>query len=212
MSNGRPTKLTPDRHKRIVDLLRAGNQVNTAYQAAGVSETAYHNWISKGRGGEEPYREFAEDVERARADAVSRMVDVVVKAATEEKTWQAAAWFLPRANRRWMYGQPGRTDEQTLAPKDAAAARERQIERLEGLYKLAQQQNDTRTALAAMQDIGKLMGLYPTDQAALARAGLDSATSERQEEVVERVRSIASQLEEAVKNGRSGRGGGSERA
>ncbi len=85
---GRPSKLTDERGERILEALRAGNYLGTAARYAGIGESTLHEWRTK-------YPEFAEAVEKARADAEARMVAVIMKAAPIH--WQAAAWWLERS-------------------------------------------------------------------------------------------------------------------
>lgn len=46
---GRPTKLTPDRQARIVELIKAGNYIEVACAAAGITDASYYKWMSVGR-------------------------------------------------------------------------------------------------------------------------------------------------------------------
>lgn len=95
------TRLTPELQRRLVVLLRAGNFVEVAVRAVGISRSAYYNWIARGEREQSGiYHEFAEEVTAARAQAECRAVAVISKAA--ERHWQAAAWFLERsAPERW---------------------------------------------------------------------------------------------------------------
>jgi transposase len=44
----RPSKLEPDLQDRIVSLLRAGNYVETAVQACGITPRTHYDWMAKG--------------------------------------------------------------------------------------------------------------------------------------------------------------------
>jgi hypothetical protein len=46
---GQPTKLTPEVHDRIVQVVSAGNYLKTAAQFAGISVTTLTNWMARGR-------------------------------------------------------------------------------------------------------------------------------------------------------------------
>ena len=101
---GRPSKLTPERHKRIVDLMEAGNYPETAAGACGVSSTAFFSWMAKGRAAKSgKYREFADDVVRAREAAEAELVATVKLAARDD--WRAASWMLERT-RKGKYAKP----------------------------------------------------------------------------------------------------------
>ena len=80
---GRPTKLTPEVHQRIVLSLKAGNYRETAAADAGVDSKTLRNWMKRGaRGGatNEGYRAFAADVLQAEAEAEQRDVLCITKA------------------------------------------------------------------------------------------------------------------------------------
>ncbi len=128
----RPTLFTPERTRKIVELISAGNNQETAAAAAGVSAATLYNWLQRGRLEQErldanpklkprkteaPFLEFMEDVKRARAEADARLVLLISKAAQDPKTWQAAAWLLERRDpARW-----GRTSrENAQAEKEGA--------------------------------------------------------------------------------------------
>lgn len=100
---GRPTKLTPDKHDRIITALKAGNYFETAARYAGVDPSTAHRWLNRGKDEDAPteYQEFRNAVESARAEAEARNVALIQQAANTG-TWQAAAWFLERtAHQRW---------------------------------------------------------------------------------------------------------------
>lgn len=89
----------------IVDYIRAGNYMETAAAAAGISKDTLYNWLRRGaryKAGEEDYNiekyqkyaEFKDKVEQAQAEAEIRDVMIISKAAQE--SWQAAAWRLER--------------------------------------------------------------------------------------------------------------------
>lgn len=82
----RTSKRTPERVKKICDLLRNGNTRKTAFTLAGISHETFARWLSN--------REFRELVENAEEEAVARNVAMVVSAG--KKNWQAAAWWLER--------------------------------------------------------------------------------------------------------------------
>lgn len=102
--------LTPERQQTILDLIAAGNYIDTATKAAGISHTTLYNWISRGTAErerlqanpdseldpkEQPFLEFVEESEKAFAIAEARNMAIIQRAA-HEGTWQAAAWILER--------------------------------------------------------------------------------------------------------------------
>lgn len=109
-------KSDPDVIKRLVEALKAGNYIDHACAYAGISRTAYYDWLRRGqeereriemgevpRASEAGFLEIVQQVEEARALAVVRNVQVIQNAA-KAGTWQAAAWWLERT----LPGQYGR--------------------------------------------------------------------------------------------------------
>jgi hypothetical protein len=106
---GRKAALTDEVADRIVQLLRAGNYVETAVAAAGVGRATFYEWLGRGDpdgtvGADEPFRAFRERVDHARAEGEARNVALIANAAAT--SWHAAAWMLERQYPdRW--GKPG---------------------------------------------------------------------------------------------------------
>jgi hypothetical protein len=118
---GQPTRLTRQRHDKIVDIIKEGNYENIAWMKSAISEQTYFNW--KGRGeealalrnsgkrvpdGELIYLEFFEDVKEAIATAEEYAVSKV--RVHMDDSWQAAMTFLERKYpERW-----GKKDRLTI--------------------------------------------------------------------------------------------------
>jgi hypothetical protein len=123
---------TPELHKQIVDALERGAYLVHAANAAGVSGTAVHRWVKKGRDGIEKYAQFAEDVDRARANDALRNQAIISAAAVRKVPgdWKAAAWNLERKFPK-LYGRRAmmeNIDDVQLPPPaadNAAAAGEK---------------------------------------------------------------------------------------
>ena len=101
---GRPTALTPDLQKIITDTIRQGNYAHVAAAAAGITEKTFYEWLQRGDRGEEPFREFSEQVLISASEAEKNMTDVLRAAATGtvEGDWKAGAWWLERRfPKRW---------------------------------------------------------------------------------------------------------------
>jgi transposase len=97
--NGRPSELTPEVTERVCQVLRAGNYLEVAAVAAGISRSTCYDWLKRGdpegtAPADAPYRDFRESVEKARAEGEARNVTLIAQAAP--KNWQAAAWLLER--------------------------------------------------------------------------------------------------------------------
>src|SRR6267143_1594100 len=88
-------KLDPATTQRVVDLIRAGNYLEVAATAAGIHRSTLYRWMRHGRDQKRGrYRRFLNQVEKAQAEAESRDVALIAKAASED--WRAAAWRLER--------------------------------------------------------------------------------------------------------------------
>jgi len=90
-----PKLLTDELANELVGLLQAGNYAAVACRAVGISTKTFRDWMKRGAKGDEQYVELHARVERARAQAESRHVAVITKAAIQGQ-WQASAWLLER--------------------------------------------------------------------------------------------------------------------
>jgi transposase len=94
----RPTKLSPEVTEQVTRLLRVGNTVEIAAEAAGISRATFFNWMDRGLldgSDNEIHRDFRDAVEQARAEAEATLVARIAKAA-QNGSWSAAAWLLER--------------------------------------------------------------------------------------------------------------------
>lgn len=112
---GRPTKLTAARAQEILDLIEAGNFLDTAAACVGVTPSSIRLWMRDGRKAiEESERtgepipaklkaraQFSLDVASARAKAERNLLSTMDEHAAED--WRAAAWRLKMLNRE-RYG------------------------------------------------------------------------------------------------------------
>lgn len=85
---GRPSKLTPERHKFIVEKIREGVPVRIACNLSGVNQNATFDWIAQGRqdikdGKETIYSNFACDVIIAQNELEARLASKWAKIVTE---------------------------------------------------------------------------------------------------------------------------------
>lgn len=97
MPAGRPTKLTPALQAAIIKLLRAGNYVETAALACGVTKQTLYNWQLRGEDEQGPYRDFLDAVKEAQALAE---VDLLKEVSEGGLGWQSRAWVLERTRRQ----------------------------------------------------------------------------------------------------------------
>lgn len=92
---GRPSKFTPEIHRRIIDLVKAGNYIEKAAQSVGISRRTLYEWLAKGRDceiEEDPFAALYTDWQKAIAHCELRCVALIAKAA--ETDVKAAMWLL----------------------------------------------------------------------------------------------------------------------
>lgn len=108
---GRKTALLDEtREKTLLDYIRIGTPVRKAVTASGVSEKTFYNWMARGMAERERlsmvanakenpteviFLQFLQQVEQARAEAITKKVAVIAKSGNEGD-WRAAAWWLER--------------------------------------------------------------------------------------------------------------------
>lgn len=126
---GRPFAITPELTIHIIDKLTNGTSLRTAAQTAGIAEATLHRWLALGESDHPDhvqFREFREQVIRARAGGNSDLAENIVSAGKPreyrkpvmnavtgdqavgpdgeplwevkvEWDWRASAWVLERA-------------------------------------------------------------------------------------------------------------------
>lgn len=105
--NGRPTKLTPELQRSIVELVELGNYAEVAAQACGVAKTTFYRWMQQGEdaqaaGKRSIHRDFREAVTRARAKAQTYYVGLLLRNADERSDSRAIIEYLARTDpARW---------------------------------------------------------------------------------------------------------------
>jgi len=114
---GRPSKLTADVQRQIVQAIQVGNYVETAAAFAGISKSVFYKWMKQGRAAQAKGRltahaRFVDAVEKALADGEVRDLAIIAQAAQGRSAildaagnvlqpaipaqWQASAWRLER--------------------------------------------------------------------------------------------------------------------
>jgi transposase len=94
---GKPSKLTPEVQKRIVDAIQLGSTYELAAQYGGIVYETFRVWMDK-------YPAFSAAVKEAEGKAAVQWLAKIEKAANDG-AWQAAAWKLERR----YPGEYGRT-------------------------------------------------------------------------------------------------------
>jgi len=145
MSMASPRKLNPEVHETIVEHVRSGSFVSVAAQQAGISPSTFRTWMERGEMEEARIAEgfdpnpdeavflaFKKDVDSARAEAEIESVKMV-RMASRNGTWQAAAWYLERSfPQRWARNRIEEvTEEEASADPDLALTK--LLARLEAL-------------------------------------------------------------------------------
>ncbi len=91
---GRRSKLTPEVHDALVNSIRLGASLKIATDHAGIGPTTFHSWMA--RGDREPgrFRDFRDDIQKARAQCGIDALEAIQAASAKRR--QAAAWLLER--------------------------------------------------------------------------------------------------------------------
>ena len=125
---GRKSKLTKQLTDDFCQALHDGLTFAGACDLVGISPATFHEWMARAEGthAERPqapeFVEFANAVKEARAVRDRRYVKVIEKAA-EDGTWQAAAWFLERTNRKEF----GRNESVEITGKDGGPVQQQVV-------------------------------------------------------------------------------------
>ena len=101
---GNTTLLTPKLAEEIADLIRKGNYLETAAAFVGIGRRTLFDWLKRGAESNEIndpdglYRNFADVMEQARAEA---QIHAVAELRKGEGQWQRWAWWLERSFPKW---------------------------------------------------------------------------------------------------------------
>jgi transposase len=90
---GRKTRCTSQVQRQFCDALGKAHTIKNACVVAGISESAFYQWLAKGMSGEEPYAKFVELVHYARARGRVALVESIIT----DRDWRAKSWYLERA-------------------------------------------------------------------------------------------------------------------
>ena len=124
---GRPSMLTPENEQRFLLLIRAGNRLHTAAQAAGPSPRTVEDWIKRGRG-RDPSTP-ADARHRPLRPAVHRGARLCPRPGAEQPRGQdqldhnaALAWLRSNFPDDWPRLPGGYEEEEPTLGSDRAAA------------------------------------------------------------------------------------------
>jgi hypothetical protein len=90
---GRPSKLTPEVRKKLLDGLRCGLSRAAAATRAGIGARTFREWMAR-TDAAEPYASLRTEVEAVEADCEGRLAAVVFRAALKDPN--QARWLLER--------------------------------------------------------------------------------------------------------------------
>ena len=91
----RPSKLTPEVEKKLIDAIRIGNYYEAACAYVGIHYTTFYRWMEKGEKAKSgKYCEFCKAIKQAEAEAEARIVALWQRNIPED--WRAAQAFLER--------------------------------------------------------------------------------------------------------------------
>lgn len=95
-SNYRVYAIDEDKQLKLVTHIENGCSNREACRIVGVKEDTFKDWLKRGRAddAEDPYKTFADEVEKAEAKAVYK-AEAAINSAFD-KDWKAAAWYLAR--------------------------------------------------------------------------------------------------------------------
>jgi len=100
---GRPTSLTPETRRIILEALKAGVFISTACQIAGITEKTFYNWVRRGQSEDPSDIEFSRFLQScSKIIAATEISAVASIRAAGKKNWKAFAWWLSRRHgKRW---------------------------------------------------------------------------------------------------------------
>ena len=92
----RPTKLTEEITRILVESAKLGMKREHCADRAGISVGTLYNWLAKGKRGEKRYKEFFERIKKATADGIAFNLAIIQKEA--KTNWHCSAWLLERCH------------------------------------------------------------------------------------------------------------------
>ena len=115
----------------LLDYIRIGTPIRVAVASAGIAEKSFYSWMARGLAERERlslvkdakenpteviFLQFLQQVERAKAEAITKKVAVIAKSGNDGD-WRAAAWWLERQ----MPDEFGKTDRVEIGGTDGGA-------------------------------------------------------------------------------------------
>ena len=98
---GKPREMDKIKINRALKLIKKGSYVKPAVQAAGLNYNTWLNWVRKGKKGIQPYADFYEKLEQAKAESETDIVEMLNESIESGNTG-VAQWMLSRKfPKRW---------------------------------------------------------------------------------------------------------------
>ena len=89
-------KLNSELTKNICENIKNGIPFVYACKLCGISKSTFYNWYNKGEKADDGiFKEFYDEVEKAKAEAIRYHVDIIFNAG-KNGNWRASAWWLER--------------------------------------------------------------------------------------------------------------------
>lgn len=102
------TQFTEAVRATVLGAIRSGNYRSVACAKAGIHRDTLSGWEQRAKEGEQPYKDFVDELHQAEAEAEDKLVSEVRNAqpalvgVSGPDLWQARAWFLERRfPKRW---------------------------------------------------------------------------------------------------------------
>jgi hypothetical protein len=103
-------KLNEEMIEKARKYISEGHYANVVCNFMGIGETAYYDYLKKGKADEEEgkdtiFSKFSKAIKEAESTAEMRHLQNILKTA-DDGTWQASAWYLERKHKnRWSLKQ-----------------------------------------------------------------------------------------------------------
>lgn len=99
---GRPSKLTPDVIKTLIDAIGLGASYKDASEAAGIAYGTFALWMQKGQEAQKgEYFDFFEAIRKEEAAAALRHLTVINNAAAKGEWKASLEWLRARRKTEW---------------------------------------------------------------------------------------------------------------
>ena len=189
---GRPTKLTTETQKRIVQALKLGSTHELACQYGGIKPSTFYRWMASGKLNRDPRkREFYDAVKEAEGAHALQALATIHRAA-KDGDWKAGAWLLERRHGYTRDGSAGRVQQKSRSTdplEQVSAAREQAFDKgsfIAGakLVDMELKLIAAREADSKAREAAELDQMSPDELASMIRDTLASLPDELREQVL----------------------------